>query len=361
MKRAVLCVARPWEYIETYEKDHSIMVVNPGSPPNRLKYLLDHSDYSLLITEQGVTTRDGGDYPGEKILWYTSGTTGDSKFFGFTAEQRDRMSDTICRAYDICSNDRYFGIMPLWHGHGQAFYWAVRRAGCEARFGTLTNRDQIESMQPTFVTTIPDFMRYVQNLDLKHLRFLRTASQSLPAQLYQSLKDRFGVPVIEAFGMTETMGHCLTNPLHGEQRIGTVGLPDNIQIRIEQQHLWIQGPCTVGQHWIDTGDLAEHDHKGYVRILGRHIDRINVRGYKIDPLSVERQLYDRFDEIIECAVFGRDRLKCVYTGNVSEGTIHEFLLTLGPQCRPRLLQQVDTIPKNGSGKISRQDLENLYV
>lgn len=359
MKRAVLCVSRPWEIIDNYEKDYSLMIVNPSVPDQRLKYLLDNSDYSLLITEDGIVSRDGNDYSGEKVYWYTSGTTGDSKFFGYSEEQLRIMSKTICLAYDITANDRYFGIMPLWHGHGQGFYWAMKYAGCETRFGTLANKDQIESFQPTFVTSIPDFMRFIEKLDLQCLRFVRSASQALPSSLYQSLKDRFQVPVIEAFGMTETMGHCLTNPLHGEQRIGTVGLPDNIQIRIEQQHLWIQGPCTVGQRWIDTGDLAEYDDKGYVRILGRHIDRINVRGYKIDPLSVERQLHDRFDQI-ECAVFGRDRLKCVYVGETDPKEISHFLSSLGSACRPKLVKKLNDIPKNSNGKISRSMLDSLF-
>jgi acyl-coenzyme A synthetase/AMP-(fatty) acid ligase len=361
MKRAVLCVSRPWEIIGNYEKDYSLMIVNPSVSDQRLKYLLDNSDYSLLITEDGIVSRDGNDYPGEKVYWYTSGTTGDSKFFGFSSEQLQIMSKTICDTYDITANDRYFGIMPLWHGHGQGFYWAARHAGCETKFGTLANKDQIESFQPTFVTSIPDFMKSIQKLDLKCLRFVRTASQSLPSFLYQSLKDRFGVPVIEAFGMTEALSHCFTNPLHGEQRIGTVGLPSGIEFRIDdQQHLWIRGPATFYSDWFDTGDLAEQDDRGYVRILGRSIDRINVKGYKIDPLSIENQLYNEFEDIKEVAVFGRDRLKCVYVGDVDLHKVSAFLVFLGTACRPKLLQRIDEIPKNTVGKISRSLLDQHF-
>ena len=361
MKRAVLCVSRPWEIIGNYEKDYSLMIVNPSVSDQRLKYLLDNSDYSLLITENDTVTRNGNDYPGEKVYWYTSGTTGDSKFFGFSAEQLRIMSKTICQAYDITANDRYFGIMPLWHGHGQGFYWAMKYAGCETRFGTLANKDQIESFQPTFVTSIPDFMRSIQKLDLKCLRFVRTASQSLPSFLYQSLKDRFGVPVVEAFGMTEALSHCFTNPLHGEQRIGTVGLPDGIEFRIDhQQHLWIRGPATYYPDWFDTGDLAEQDDRGHVRILGRSIDRINVKGYKIDPLSIENQIYENFPDITEVAVFGTVKLKCVYVGDTDTEKLKDWLRKLGTHCRPAVLKQIDTIPKNLSGKISRPLLDQIF-
>jgi len=360
MKRCVIASRYPWIWIDKFS-DHSIMVINPDAPGSRYNYLLEHSDYSLLITDEGVTERNGGDYPNEKVFWYTSGTTGDSKFYGFTNEQVDRMARTICEAYDLTANDRYYGIMPLWHAHGQGFYWAIKYAGCETVFGTLANRDQIESFQPTFVTSIPDFMRSIQKLDLQCLRFVRTASQALPASLYQSLKDRFQVPVIEAFGMTEALSHCFTNPLHGEQRIGTVGLPSGVEYRIDdQQHLWIHGPAVYSRDWFDTGDLAEQDNRGYVRILGRSIDRINIKGYKIDPLSIENQLYNEFKDIKEVAVFGSDRLKCVYVGDVDLHKVSAFLVSLGTACRPKLLQQIDEIPKNTVGKISRSLLDQHF-
>jgi acyl-coenzyme A synthetase/AMP-(fatty) acid ligase len=360
MKRCVIASQYPWIWIDKFS-DHSIMVINPDAPGSRYNYLLDNSDYSLLITDKGVTERNGGDYPNEKVFWYTSGTTGDSKFYGFTNEQVDRMARTICEAYDLTANDRYYGIMPLWHAHGQGFYWAIKHAGCETVFGTLTNRDQIESFQPTFVTSIPDFMRSIQKLDLQCLRFVRTASQALPASLYQSLKDRFQVPVIEAFGMTEALSHCFTNPLHDEQRIGTVGLPSGVEYRIDdQQHLWIHGPAVYSRDWFDTGDLAEQDNRGYLRILGRSIDRINVKGYKIDPLSIENQLYNEFEDIKEVAVFGCDRLKCVYVGDVDLHKVSAFLVSLGTACRPRLLQRIDEIPKNTVGKISRLLLDQRF-
>jgi len=360
MKRAVICVSRPWEEIETYEKDYSIMVVNPSITPDRLRYLLDSSDYSVLVLDHGVETRNGSDYPGEKVHWYTSGTTGDSKFFSFSAEQLDIMSQTICSAYDITANDRYFSVMPLWHGHGQGFYWAMRMIGCEAVYGNMFDQGKIEKLQPTFITSIPDMMKIFMAYDLKNLRFVRTASSSLTNNLYDAIKKRWQCPVIEAFGITEALSHCFTNPLNGQQKPGTVGLPDNVEIEIIENRLQIKGPCTANQKWIDTGDLVEQDDDGYIKILGRSIDRINVRGYKLDPLSIERQLYNRFSQITECAVFGKDRLKCVYTGPIDSKEIYAFLVSLGEACRPKFLSQIDEIPKNSIGKISRSFLDQKF-
>lgn len=359
MKRCVIASRYPWIWIDKFS-DHSIMVINPDAPGSRYNYLLEHSDYSLLITDEGVTERNGGDYPNEKVFWYTSGTTGDSKFYGFTNEQVDRMARTICEAYDLTANDRYYGIMPLWHAHGQGFYWATQRAGCDVRFGSIKDKSQIELFQPTFVTSIPDMMPVVMRWDLQDLRFVRTASSAMSQRLFRELQQRFHVPVIEAFGMTEALSHCFTNPLHGEQRVGTVGLPDGIQAQLRDQHLWIQGPCTVNADWVDTGDLAERDDRGYYRILGRHRDQINVKGIKVNPLSIEIQIRNFFPNITDVAIFGNTRLKCLYTGDVDKDKLEKWLCDLGSQCKPLVLEKLDTIPKNNVGKISRSLLDNLY-
>jgi len=336
------------------------MVVNPDAPGLRYDYLLGASDYSLLITDHSVSERDGGDYGNEKVFWYTSGTTGDSKFYGFSSEQVDRMAQTICDTYDINHNDRYFGVMPLWHAHGQGFYWATKRARCETRFGSIKDHKDIQCFQPTFITAIPDIVKFLQKLDLVNLRFVRTASSAMPAYLFKELQCRWDVPVIEAFGMTEALSHCFTNPLHGEQRIGTVGLPDGVTAEIRNQHLWIRGPCTVDSDWVDTGDLAEQDSKGYYRILGRHRDQINVRGIKINPLSIENQLHDQFKDLQQCVIFGTQGLKCLIVGDTDLDQVAKFLRSLGHHCTPVLLEKVDEIPTNSSGKISRNMLAGLF-
>jgi acyl-coenzyme A synthetase/AMP-(fatty) acid ligase len=313
-----------------------------------------------LIKDDKVVERNGGDYLNEKVFWYTSGTTGDSKFYGFSKEQVDGMARTICRAYDLTANDRYFGIMPLWHAHGQGFYWAAKKAGCDVRFGSIKDRSEIEQFQPTFVTSIPDMMPVIMRWDLKHLRFVRTASSAMPHRLFEDLKQRFQVPIIEAFGMTEALSHCFTNPLHGEQRVGTVGLPDGIQAELKDQHLWIQGPSTANEDWVDTGDLAERDEKGYYRILGRHRDQINVKGIKINPVSIEQQILQRFPDIEQVVVFGSTSLKCLVQGSLDFVQLKKFLMNLGHHCRPSILKQVDTIPRTSQGKISRTWLESQF-
>ena len=359
MKRAVLCVKNPQNYINDLN-DYSIMIVNPDSMPARLDYLLTKSDYSLLITDQTTVERNGQDYPGERILAYTSGTTGDSKFYSFSQAQVDHCVNAIVQAYDLTANDRYVSIMPLWHAHGQAFYWVARRIGCETRFLSMANLRNMPSYSPTFITAIPEVLKTVGQMSFDSLRFIRSASSAMPDWLFQDLQDRLQIPVIEAFGMTEAYSHCFTNPLHGEQRMGTVGLPSGIEARIDDQHLLIRGPGAWTNDWIDTGDLAEQDLHGYYRILGRSVDQLNIKGKKFNPASLESQLLKHIVTLKECVIFGDHKLNCLYVGECEPEQIQQFLLGLDPHLRTTLLTQVEDIPKVYPGKISRSFLKQQF-
>lgn len=360
MKRAVICVANPWDYIPKYEHQYSIMVINPTSTPERVKYLLDRADWSLLVTADHEQHRDGNDYPNEKIFWYTSGTTGDSKFCSFAQHQVDHVCNRMIESYNITANDRYVSVMPLWHAHGQMLYWLSRRVGMETTFLPITKLATLHTHHPTFLSAIPDILKAAMKQNLDSLRFVRSASAALPSQLYTIMKDTFQVPILESFGMTETCSHCFTNPLHGEQRIGTVGIPDGVEAKIENGHLFVKGPAVAYTDWVDTGDLVEQDTAGYYKILGRVQDRINVRGYKLNPLSLENQIHEMLPDLKELAVFGADTVKCVYSGPYTDRQVTDALNALGQYCRPSVIKQLVEIPKNSSGKISRTLLNSIY-
>lgn len=357
--RAVVCVNDPWNYIPQLE-DYSIMIINPKTTQSRLDYLLSKADWSLLITAEGEKYRSGNKYENEKVLWYTSGTTGDSKFCSFSQSQLDILADKICKTYNITANDRYTNIMGLWHAHGQGFYWATKKAGCETNFLSINEIRSLPDYNPTFITAIPDILKVIHDLNLDHLRFIRSASSALPDTLFQRLREKFSVPVVEAFGMTEALSHCFTNPLYGEQRIGTIGLPDGVDAEIRNGELYIKGPTLFVDDWYNTGDLADQDSAGYYRILGRSKDQINIRGIKLNPMSLEKQLRDAIPEIADCVVFGSDAVKCLYVGDVDPRSVTKFLTSLGTYCRPSVVKSIDAIPIAPSGKISRTHLNSQY-
>jgi acyl-coenzyme A synthetase/AMP-(fatty) acid ligase len=102
------------------------------------------------------------------------------------------------------------------------------------------------------------------------------------------------------------------------------------------------------------------DDQGYYKILGRHRDQINVKGKKLNPISLETQLLNNVPGLTECVVFGADSVKCLYVGTCDADDIRKYLIGLGVHCRPTLLQSVDTIPISPSGKVSRSWLDSVY-
>jgi acyl-coenzyme A synthetase/AMP-(fatty) acid ligase len=251
--------------------------------------------------------------------------------------------------------------MPLWHAHGQGFYWAAQRAKCETHFLTMRDIRRMPGYHPTFVTAVPDVLRVIAQLNFDSLRFVRSASAPLPDALYQTLQQKFKVPVCEAFGMTEALSHCFTNPLHGEQRVGTIGMPDGVEADIVDGQLYIQGPCVFQPGWYNTGDLAQRDEQGYYRILGRHRDQINVKGKKLNPESLEKQLLSSVPGLDHVVIFGSTSVNCLYVGTCNSADIAKFLQSLGPHCRATLIKQVEAIPPSPSGKISRSWLTKEYT
>ena len=360
MKRVVICVPDPWNYFDKFP-EYSMAIVNPSGGDERKKYLLDNLDWSLMITPEGKHHRDGGDYEKEYMVMYTSGTTGDSKFFGYRKDQVQHVVDNIISNYQLTANDRLLSVMPFWHAHGHLLNLVARQVGMEVHFAQVGNLKTSIDFNPTWISAIPDILKLMSRTQkFSNLRFVRSASAALPTQVYHTLKETFNAPIVESFGMTETCSHCFTNPLYGEHRIGTVGLPSGINAKIQNGSLWLQGSQCYTTEWFDTGDLASQDEMGYYQILGRRLDRLNVHGIKLDPLSIENKLYNRIPELTEVAVFGEDKMMCVYSGNVAPDQVRKTLIEIDPHCNPKFLQQLDAIPKNNAGKISRTSLKELY-
>jgi acyl-coenzyme A synthetase/AMP-(fatty) acid ligase len=250
-------------------------------------------------------------------------------------------------------------VQPLWHAHGQSFYWTAQYAKCEIEYFAPAQLRSVVKYAPTFTTSVPHVLKLLKNFNFSTLRFLAVAGHPMSADLYHELKNKFQIPIIEAFGMTESISHCFTNPLYGEQRVGTIGLPNGVDARIQDQQLYIRGPSLCNTGWINTGDLADQDEKGYYRILGRAIDQINVKGIKLNPTSLEFQLKNKVSELGDCVVFGVDSVNCVFTGSAKQNQIQEFFSSLGTKCRAKHIIKLDKIPLTNSGKISRIFLNEL--
>jgi acyl-CoA synthetase (AMP-forming)/AMP-acid ligase II len=159
------------------------------------------------------------------------------------------------------------------------------------------------------------------------LRFVRSASAPLPAPVLERFEQRYGVPVVESYGMTEAASQITANPLD-DRRAGTVGVPVDVELRVvaddgtaaapgEVGRVLLRGPGVIAAYegdagadrfdaegWLDTGDLGALDADGYLTLAGRGGDVINRSGEKIFPREVEDVLRGH-PAVREAVVVGR--------------------------------------------------------
>ena len=222
------------------------------------------------------------------------------------------------------------------------------------------------------------------------LRFLRSSSASLPAQVMSELEESFSAPVIEAYGMTEATHQMCCNLLD-KQKPGSVGKPAGPYVRIahEADDYLVDGTGEVvisgnnvtpgyennidaneksffeikGDRWFRTGDQGAFDEDGFLYLTGRLKEIINRGGEKISPLEVDSILLDH-PEINQVVTFALPHPK------LGEEVAAAVVLSTGSTCDdkdiksfakermadfkvPRHVIILDEIPKGATGKMQR--------
>jgi acyl-CoA synthetase (AMP-forming)/AMP-acid ligase II len=221
------------------------------------------------------------------------------------------------------------------------------------------------------------------------LRFVRSSSASLPGTVFDGLHALFGVPVIEAYGMTEASHQMTCNPLPPRPaKQGSVGIPTGIEVAILDAHnntlppgergeVSIKGATVVDGYennpaaneasftagWFRTGDEGMFDRDGYLFLTGRLKEQINRGGEKISPLEVEDVLL-RHPAVAEAVTFGIPHEKlgeevgsAVVLAKDQSTTEAELRTYLSEQLAafkvPRKIVFVDELPKGATGKVQR--------
>jgi malonyl-CoA/methylmalonyl-CoA synthetase len=230
----------------------------------------------------------------------------------------------------------------------------------------------------------------------KKLRLMVSGSAALPAGTLEEWRRISGHTLLERYGMTE-IGMALSNPLNGERRPGSVGLPlpgvevrlvdDNnhvvaegvpgeIQVRGKNvfREYWRRPQATreaFAEDWFKTGDVAICENNAY-RILGRNsVDIIKTGGYKVSALEIEETLRAH-EAIAQCAVVGvadEEWGERVCAAVILEAEKSLDLETLRHWARqhlavykvPSRLLLVDELPANAMGKVTKKEVARLFA
>jgi oxalate---CoA ligase len=374
-----------------------------------------------LSAAAGVFTLDGvrSDAPIEPgpdpdsvaLMLHTSGTTSRPKLVPLTHRRLRVSADNVSRTLQLTPADRCLNVMPLFHIHGLvAALLASLHSGasvaCCPGFHQLRFFDRLDELEPTWYTAVPTMHSAVlsrardhqETLARHRLRFIRSSSAALPVSVLEGLEAAFGVPVIEAYGMTEAAHQMASNLLPpGLRKPGTVGPAAGPQIAILDESGGLLAPGEIGEvairganvfsgyeanpeaneiafsnGWFLTGDEGLLDGDGYLTLRGRIKEIINRGGEKISPVEVDDALL-RHEAVEQAITFAMDdprlgeevaaAVVLAPDSDADERALQDFVgAQLAPFKVPRRIVLLDEIPKGPTGKVQRIGLaERLGV
>ena len=336
------------------------------------------------------------------LVLHTSGTTSRPKIVPLRQVNVTTSAYNIARTLALTPDDVCLNIMPLFHIHGLiAATLSSLAAGaavcCTPGFNAFKFFGWLDEVRPTWVTAVPTMhqalLPYAERnkavLARGRLRFLRSSSASMPAPVMVALEQAFGVPVIEAYGMTEAAHQMASNPLPPAARYpGSVGIAAGPEVAIMDEAGALLPPGTPGEvvirgrnvtagyeanpdanakafanGWFRTGDEGVLDEAGYLRLTGRLKEIINRGGEKVSPLEVDSVLLDH--PAVQQAVcfamphekLGEDVAAAVVLRpgeSVDEGGLRAFAgERLAAFKVPRKIVFLDEVPKGATGKLQR--------
>jgi acyl-CoA synthetase (AMP-forming)/AMP-acid ligase II/aryl carrier-like protein len=336
------------------------------------------------------------------LVLHTSGTTFRPKIVPLTHRNIYFSVHNIVDTYSLASSDRCLNMMPLFHIHGLIGALSaslIAGASIICAPGLISEQvvGWLSDLSPTWFTAVPTIhqaiLAQMQRQPEKvqtQLRFIRSCSSSLPPPLARELEATFGVPVLEAYGMTEATHQMASNPLPPKARkFGSVGLPTgSTEISIMNEmglalprnslgEICIKGEnAMVGYEnnpvanassffkgWLRTGDRGFIDDEGYLFIQGRIKELINRGGEKISPREIDEVLLGHpvVKEAVTFAVphptLGEDVAAAVVFRQGYSISMQELRLYVAGHLAdykvPRQIIFLREIPKGPTGKIQR--------
>ena len=338
------------------------------------------------------------------LIIYTSGTTGKPK--GAMLSNHNLMSnvEAIVEAADIVSEDRMAVLLPMFHSFTMTvgLLLPMTRGLSIVAIKSLNPPKNIiaEIIQhrATVMPAIPQLYRAFVNVTLPSdlpLRVCFSGAAPLPIEVLNAFNENVGIPLLEGYGLSETSPVACMNPLYGERKAGSVGLPIRgveFQIRNddgsalpvdEPGEICIKGhnvmmgywnnpeatEASIKDGWLLTGDIGHLDDDGYLYITDRKKDMLLVNGINVYPREVEEVIY-QFEGVSEAAVVGiNDPRKgdlvvaCIVPNkenNIDEPALKGFLKTkLAAYKLPRKVMIMEALPRNATGKILKTKLREV--
>ncbi|WP_280298661.1 class I adenylate-forming enzyme family protein [Nocardia neocaledoniensis] len=399
----------------------AVTPVNPGLTDDDIRYQLDDSGAVVVVgaPDRNCVTLDvaalaapagpvaaATPEDGLALIIYTSGTTGRPKGVLLGHDNLAAMCAMIIDAVGLDETEHSLLVLPLFHVNGIVVsvlspLLAGGRATLAGKFSATQFFGLVERVRPTYFSGVPAIYAMLvaqpaeARPDLSSLRRVICGAAPMPAELIARFEDRFGVPIVEGYGLSEGTCASTLNPVAGPRKPGTVGLPLPGQtitiVDVDGDpvpdgtpgEVVISGPNimrgylgkpeetakTVRAGRLHTGDVGYLDADGYLVLVDRIKDMIIRGGENLYPKEIENALY-RHPAVHEAAVVGRPdpvlgEVPVAHVVAAPESPVSAEELTA--HCRdllaafkiPAAIVLTTELPRNPVGKIDKKRLRAL--
>jgi crotonobetaine/carnitine-CoA ligase len=359
--------------------------------------------YEALVPSQPNTLPDFGVTPYDECsMCFTSGTTSRPKGCLITHANYIYVGETVSKSLRLAPHDRHMVVLPLFHVHAQYYQTMTALiAGASLalveRFSASRYLDQVITHEATVggLFAAPIRMILAQPRRPEHrwnpLRLVQFAMSVTEAQL-DEWHERFGAPLVQMYGMTETIGQPTINPLDAPRKnmsIGTVALgyeckvvdgtgrelPPGVEgqliVRGEPGVTLMKGyyknpeatAATIRDGWLWTGDVVRMDEDGYFWFVDRAKDLLKRAGENVSAGEVEAVL-KQHPAVFDAAVVGipdpiRDDAVVAYVVPHAGArvTAEELIAFCEPRLAefkvPEIVEFRDELPRTPVGKIQK--------
>ena len=378
------------------------------------------SDVIEHATPVDFTDRVTDERQGAAIC-YTTGTTGNPKGVFYTHRSTWLHSNATMSsaAFGLAESDRVLPVVPMFHANAWGLAYACGLAGASVvmpgpDLSPTAILDLLERERVTITAGVPTIwmgmLPLVDGRDLSSLRMILCGGSAVPRALSEAYREKVGLPIMQAWGMTETSPIATAATIRSEiadldddglaDIRSTVGLPPpGVELRIVDAdtrealpwdgktsgELEARGPWVVRQYyrtdepgeqfspdgWLRTGDVATVSELGYVRLVDRTKDLVKSGGEWISSVDLENQIMGH-PKIAEAAVIAVPHpkwmerpLACVVVKDGEQVTREEVLDFLGQKLSKWQLPDdvvfIDEVPKTSVGKFSKKTLRDRFA
>ncbi len=425
----------------------TVVPLNPGYKADELRFFMGDAEHKALITTAGsgdVATKaapratvlveasvdargqvglsaagrrlGAGSYeppaPDDvALMLYTSGTTSRPKRVALRHRNLTASIVNIGETYRLGPEDVTLCVMPLFHVHGLlasalATLFSGGTVVVPPRFDALKFWSIANRHNATWFSAVPTAHGALLKraggrgvgkavAQSPSLRFIRSCSAPLSGDMMLEMEERFGVPVLDAYGMTEASHQMTSNPLPPGKRVpGTVGRGTGVSVAImdddgqllspgSRGEVVVKGPNVIDGYegnpeadaasftngWFRTGDQGYLDSEGYLTLTGRLKEIINRSGEKISPLEIDEVLLSH-PATAEAVSFGMSHpvhgeepgaAVVLHSPATKEELIRHCRERLADFKVPRTIYIVDAIPRTATGKVQRRVVAEKLV